>query len=365
MANQLHLPHTLPYTVLLIVPTGIGAAIGGYAGDAIPVARAISQICHRLITHPNVLNGAQLYWSSPNIYYVEGYGLDQFASGSWGLQPVHQNRIGLILDAAIEEELRLRHLQAAEATRATLGLNIKDYIITDAPLNVELRLAESGASWGTIGNPDSLLRAAEKLITQAKVEAIAIVARFPDETDSQALENYRHGEGVDYLAGAEAVISHLIVRHFKIPAAHAPALNPLPIDPNISPRAAAEELGYTFLPCVLVGLSRAPQFIIPTNSDSIPASIPPESIWANQVDALIVPATACGGSGILSLSNGKTKIIAVSDNQTAIQVTPESLGISVITVRSYLEALGVLVAHRGGISVESLYPSLSFLQEYI
>ncbi|HAG81770.1 MAG TPA: hypothetical protein DCL61_11530, partial [Cyanobacteria bacterium UBA12227] len=37
---------------------------------------------------------------------------------------------------------------------------------------------------------------------------------------------------------------------------------PLPLDPNLSPRSAAEELGYTFLPCVLVGLSRAPQFII-------------------------------------------------------------------------------------------------------
>jgi hypothetical protein len=57
---------TTPYTVVLIVPTGIGAAIGGYAGDALPVARAISQVCGRLITHPNVLNGAQLYWSLPN-----------------------------------------------------------------------------------------------------------------------------------------------------------------------------------------------------------------------------------------------------------------------------------------------------------
>ncbi|WP_146003968.1 DUF3326 domain-containing protein, partial [Fischerella thermalis] len=27
-----------PYTSILIVPTGIGAAIGGYAGDALPVA---------------------------------------------------------------------------------------------------------------------------------------------------------------------------------------------------------------------------------------------------------------------------------------------------------------------------------------
>jgi hypothetical protein len=346
-----------PYTVVLIVPTGIGATIGGYAGDALPVARAISQICDRLITHPNVLNGAQLYWSLPNTLYVEGYGLDKFARSQWGLQPVHQNRIGLILDSAIEPELRLRHLQVADATRATLGLNLTDYIITDAPLQVELRTAPSGASWGTIGNPGSLLRAAETLIHQARADAIAIVARFPDDSESLVLQNYRHGTGVDPLAGAEAVISHLIVRQFQIPAAHAPALMPLPLDPHLSPRAAAEELGYTFLPCVLVGLSRAPQFVTQTRN-SFPS---PETIWSDRVDAVVIPATACGGSAILSLSNQRAMIIAVEENYTQMQVPPEPLGIKAIRVNSYLEALGVLVAHRAGISTDSLRPNLSSL----
>ena len=35
-----------------------------------------------------------------------------FASGEWGLRPVHRNRVGLVLDAGIEEELKTRHLQA-------------------------------------------------------------------------------------------------------------------------------------------------------------------------------------------------------------------------------------------------------------
>ncbi|MGL4879815.1 MAG: DUF3326 domain-containing protein, partial [Waterburya sp.] len=111
-----------PFTVVLIIPTGVGAAIGGYAGDALPVARAITQVSDRLITHPNVLNGAQLYWSLDNTYYVEGYGLDRFAANQWGLRPVRQNKVGLLLDQGIEAELRLRHLQVADATRATLGL---------------------------------------------------------------------------------------------------------------------------------------------------------------------------------------------------------------------------------------------------
>jgi hypothetical protein len=340
-----------PYTVVLIVPTGVGASIGGYAGDALPVARAIAQICDRLITHPNVLNGAQLYWNLPNALYVEGYGLDKFADGCWGLQPVHQNRVGLILDQGIEPDLRLRHLQAADATRATLGLNLTDYVITDAPLNVELRTARSGASWGTIGNPDSLLRSAEVLIQQAKAEAIAVVARFPDDLGSEALEAYRQGRGVDPLAGAEAVISHLIVRTFKVPCAHAPALMPLPLEPNLSPRSAAEELGYTFLPCVLVGLSRAPQFQVTPHQ--------PGAIWAEDVDAVVIPANACGGSALLSLSQLRTQIIAVEDNQTSMQVPPEPLAIKAVRVHSYLEALGMLVTHRAGISADALSPSVS------
>ena len=82
-----------PYTAMVIVPTGIGAAIGGYAGDALPVARAFTAVADRVITHPNVMNGAQLYWPAPELLYVEGYALDQFAAGRTGLRPVTSQRV--------------------------------------------------------------------------------------------------------------------------------------------------------------------------------------------------------------------------------------------------------------------------------
>jgi hypothetical protein len=339
-----------PYTVILIIPTGIGAAIGGYAGDALPVAKLISQVCDRLITHPNVMNAASLYWNIPNAFYVEGYGLDKFAAGEWGLRPVRSNRVGLLLDQGIEPELMLRHLQVADAARASLGLNITNHVITDAPLNVELRNSSSGTSWGTIGNPDSLLRAAEKLIIEEKAEAIAVVARFPDDMDETALHNYHQGQGVDPLAGAEAVISHLLVRTFKIPCAHAPALASTPPTPNLSPRAAAEEIGHTFLPCVLVGLSSAPQFIINREVHNCLLS----DIWADQVDAVIIPATSCGSSALLSLSQKQCQIITVTENQTLIKVSAPMLKIKTLQVNSYLEAVGLLVAHQAGINPCSL-----------
>ncbi len=334
-----------PYCAALIVPTGIGCAIGGYAGDALPVARALAAAVDCLITHPNVLNGAQLYWPDPKIFYVEGYALDQFAAGHWSLQPVHRNRIGLVLDQGIEADLRLRQLQSVDAARATLGLEIADYVVTDQPLGVTLKRSTTGASWGTIERPDSLLRAVDTLIQQAGAEAIAIVARFPDDPESEALQQYRQGQGVDALAGAEAVISHLVVQRFQIPCAHAPALQPLPLDSQLSPRAAAEELGYTFLPCVLVGLSQAPRYGSATAN---------AGIKADQVDALVVPASACGGSAVLSWGDRPTRIIAVEDNRTTLDVPPEPLGLQVLRVRSYWEAIGVIVSDRAGVNPMAL-----------
>ena len=90
---------------LMLVPTGIGCDIGGFAGDALPSARLLAGASGCLITHPNVMNGAALYWSDPRIHYVEGYGLDRFAVGDWALRPVRRQRIGLVLDAGIDPEL--------------------------------------------------------------------------------------------------------------------------------------------------------------------------------------------------------------------------------------------------------------------
>ena len=341
-----------PHTTVLIVPTGVGAAIGGYAGDALPVAKTLARVTDRLITHPNVLNGAQLFWPIENAFYVEGFGLDKFAAGEWGLRSVHQNAIGLVIDQGVEDELRWRHLQAADAVRATLGLDVRAHVTTDMPLGVTLKTADSGASWGTLENPGSLLRAAERLIVEERVGAIAVIARFPDDEDSPELEAYRQGKGVDPLAGVEAVISHLVVRTFKIPCAHAPALSPLPLDPTISPRSAAEEIGYTFLPCVLAGLSRAPQFVCDEEKWTA------KTIDARQVDAVVVPALAFGGSAAMSLgallNRWGGQVISVGENATAMAVRAEDLGIRAIAVDSYLEAVGAIAAYRAGVVPRAL-----------
>ena len=344
-----------PLPTLMVVPTGIGCEIGGYAGDALPSARLLAAASGCLITHPNVMNGAALYWSDSRIHYVEGYGLDRFAAGDWALRPVRRQRIGLLLDAGIEAELAQRQIQVAEACRATLGLDIGPVLRSDQPLGVSLDRGPSGASWGRLEHPDALLRAGERL-RDAGATAIAVVARFPEDLGSDALTSYRQGSGVDALAGAEAVISHLLVRHLQMPCAHAPALAPLPLDPQLDPRAAAEELGYTFLACVLVGLSRAPDLIDTTAALT-------GDVQASQIGAAVVPEGALGGEAVLACVERGIPVISVA-NPSLLSVGAQALGLSdnVVHARTYSEAAGLVLALREGLSLASLMRPLPAMQ---
>lgn len=351
-----------PFPTLLLVPTGIGCAVGGYAGDALPAARLLAAASSCLITHPNVMNGAALYWSDPRIHYVEGSALDRFAAGDLALRPVRRQRVGLLLDAGIDDDLRLRHLQVADGCRATLGLEIGPVVTTDLPLGVSLRRGASGASWGSLEHPDALLRAGEQL-RLAGATAIAVVARFPEDPDSEALAAYRGGSGVDGLAGAEAVISHLLTRHLGIPCAHAPALSPLALNPELDPRAAGEELGTTFLPCVLVGLSRAPDLVLcgaAADTGAVARDVAGVGLLltAEQIGIVVAPAAALGGEAVLASVERGVPLIAVH-NPSVLGVTAEALGLAeagaiVLQAGSYVEAAGWVMALREGISPAAL-----------
>jgi hypothetical protein len=337
----------------MVVPTGVGCRVGGYAGDALPAARLLAAASGCLITHPNVLNAAALYWSDPRIHYVEGWALNRFACGDLALAPVQRQRVGLVLDQGIEEPLRLRHLQVAQACGASLGLAIGPVVTTDAPLGVGLAWGGSGSSWGSLQNPGALLRAGDRVLAGGGT-AIAVVARFPDAPGSDALEAYRHGQGVDGLAGAEAVISHLLSRHLGVPCAHAPALAPLPPDPLLDPRAAAEELGHTFLPCVLVGLSHAPDLVsVYAGSSPGGRGHGPGLLRAEELGAVVAPVGALGGEAVLACAERGVPLIAVSGNTCVLQVDGAALGLQVLEAGSYVEAAGLVLALREGLAPET------------
>ena len=361
-----------PLPTLLIIPTGIGCDVGGYAGDAIPTARLLASASECLITHPNVMNGGSLYWPDPNIYYVEGFSLNLFVTGELFLKPVRQQKIGLLLDAGLEQDLKKRHLQVADGCVASLGLDIGPIITTERALRINLKKGLSGSSWGNIEEPDVLLRSAEKL-KKAGATAIAVITRFPDEGDDLETKLYRQGNGVDIIAGAEAIISHFLVKHLLIPCAHAPGLASLPVDYNLDPRASGEEIGYTFLQSVLVGLSRAPDLISKEILNAKDQSVLPLTtlLSSRNLGAAVVPQGSLGGEAVLACIENFIPLIIVS-NQGVLNVSSKNMRLdclsrdkdnNILYASNYLEAAGLITAIRHGINIKSLRRPINAVEE--
>ena len=342
---------------ILVIPTGIGCEIGGFAGDALPAAKLLASATGCLVTHPNVMNGGMLSEKDERIFYVEGYSLDRFARAEIGLKKVNQQKIGIIFDKNIENEILLRHLQVADACIATLGIDITAYVITDEPVGIVISDELSGLSSGYVRNPETLIKAGKSLINQG-ITAIAIVTRFPDEIDVEHVNLYREGEGIDIIAGVEAVISHLISKYLKIPCAHAPALAPIDLKVNLDPRAAAEEIGYTFLPSVLIGLSTAPDLIDLKDFNN------KVTVYPHDIESIVVPSGALGGEAVLACMERDLNIIAVK-NEGVLNVSNKWFDYKkLFSVNNYLEAAGLLMAIREGINYKSIQRPLKSIQNF-
>ena len=291
-------------TGAFIVPTGIGASIGGFAGDASVYARKLARKC-RLIVNPNVVNAACFSGITENMLYVEGYSLDEFFKGNIRLQPSYDNKIGIIFDRSISKDVLNVHINTINAVEVVYGINVIGYEITDEPVGVEFFLESSGISTGNVRNLGTLKKAAEKLILKG-AEAIAIVCRFPEDQG----DDYAKGIGVDPVGGVEAIISHYISREFSIPCAHAPAFDNIEISTEIvDKRCAAEYITPTFLPCILIGLSNAP--LISDNG-----------IGVEDLDFLAMPYNSIGGIPSLEMLKRAKKVFAVKENNTILDVTP-------------------------------------------
>ena len=287
-----------------IVPTGVGASVGGFAGDASRAARKISQKCE-LIVNPNVVNAACFSGINENMLYVEGYSLDRFFKGETCLEHSNNNKIGIIFDKAIKPEVLNVHINTMNAVEVVYGLNIMGYEITEEDVGVDFFVDNSGVSMGNVKNLLTLKNAAKKLINKG-AEAIAIVCRFPDEQG----DDYANGVGVDPVGGVEAIISHYISKEFLIPCAHAPAFDNIQVETDIvDKRCSAEYITPTFLPCILIGLNQAPK-------------LTKTGLSVENLDFVVVPYNSIGGIPVLEAAKRDIKVYAVKENQTVLDVTP-------------------------------------------
>lgn len=295
-----------------IVPTGIGASIGGYAGDASLWARKFSQVS-TLIVNPNVVNAGCFSGITDDMLYVEGYSLDEFFKGKITLEPSQKNKIGVVFDKSISQEVLNIHINTINAVKTVYGINIIGYETTKEDVGVEFFVDESNISTGKVKNTKTILETAKNLINKG-AEAIAIVCKFKDDYQN---ENYSQGLGVDPIGGVEAIISHYISRELKIPCAHSPAFEDFSISTDIvNPKASAEYITPTFLPCVLLGLNKAPK---------ISKEFSATSINISDLNYLIMPYNALGSVPVFAAVKRGVKVYAVKENQSVLDVESQML----------------------------------------
>lgn len=293
--------------IAFVVPTGIGASIGGFAGDASLYAKKFTKEFN-VIVNPNVVNAACFSGISENMLYVEGWTLSQFVRGKAGLIPSKNNKIGIIFDKGISQGILNVHLNTINAVKTIYGINVEAYEITDEPCGIEFFNTACGISSGRVKNNKTLLRAGEKLIKKG-INAIAVVCKFDEPPE----DNYKDGEGVDIVGGIEAVISHYLTRELKVPVVHAPAFEDITITKElINAKAAAEYITPTFLPCLLIALNNAPLF-----SDKKVE----QYISKKDLKAIIMPYNALGSSIVLDAAANNIKVIAVKENSSILTIT--------------------------------------------
>ena len=317
--------------ISMIVPTGIGASIGGFAGDASFWARKFSEYFN-LIVNPNVVNAACFSGITDSMLYTEGWLFDKFMKGDIFLKPSKNNKIGIIFDRGISEGILNVHINTMNAVKTVYGVDIIGYEITKEAAGVEFFNTSEGISSGRVNNPETLLEAGKKLLERG-ADVLAVVCKFDEPPE----DDYINGNDVDIVGGVEAIISHYLTSQLLVPVAHAPAFENIDITKElVSPKVAAEYITPTFLPCLLLGLSNAPLIF---------SSFREDYIKRENLKALIMPYNSLGASCVLDALSSKIPVYAIEENKTVLNVTSEILNKKndIINLATYEECLSKLL----------------------
>ena len=336
------------FTAVLVIPTGIGAEIGGHAGDATPVARLLASVCDTLITHPNVVNASDLNELPANGLYVEGSIISRFLMGSISLQRVRSNRVLVIIDAHPNERFTRATVNAVNGARATYGLPCERIVVLDPPLPTRGRYASSGRAAGAVDELERVFDALDR--RRGEYDAVAISTVIDIDVPHASYFASR-GEIVNPWGGVEAMLTHAVSTIYDVPSAHAPMMESEEIanmDPGvIDPRMAAEVVSLTFFQSVLKGLHKAPR---------ISERARPNSLTAHDVSCLVIP-DGCLGLPTLAALEQNIPVIAVRENRSLMHndltMLPWAAG-QLHVVENYWEAAGLMAAMKEGMDPTSV-----------
>lgn len=323
-----------------IIPTSIGAQIGGFAGDANPVNTILEEISDIVITNPNAVNAASLYSATKKTFYTEGYALDLFLSGKIFLKREY-NKIGVIIDKkSISQKVHI--INALNSCKTVFGADIKEIDITDKFVGAKVIKNSNNLFDGIIENKEELLKSANRLIEKG-CNSIAVFCVLDNEYSDDD-ELYLNGQSADPIGRIEAMISHFIVENTGLPSAHAPVFLDSYERTIVDPRVASEEIGFTYIPCVIRGLQHAPQYLKEYKNNSI-------SI--DDVSCIIVPYNCFNGNWIKSLKRKDLPIIMVNENKTILDDKPLE-NLNIIEVNNYLESIGIISCIKAGIDYKTV-----------
>jgi len=351
--EQRKVENTDKFNAVMIVPTGIGAEIGGHAGDAAPAARLLAGVCDKLITHPNVVNASDINEMPENGLYVEGSVISSLLMGTVGLQEVRSNRVLLVIDEHENEQVSELAINAASAARATLGLDCPGVIKINPPIYLRAEYSSSGSAVGRVEGLERLLEVLYR--RRSEFDAVALASKV-DISEGLYAEYFQSGgEIINPWGGVEAMLTHSISLLFNVPSAHAPMAEDMEevnaLFGIVDPRMSAEAVSSCFLHCVLKGLYKSPQII----TDRM-LFTHPSILTAADISCLVIPDGCVGLPTLAALEQG-IPVIAVRENRNRMKNDLEKLPFAygkLFIVENYLEAVGVMTALKGGISVSAV-----------
>ncbi len=345
--------NTDQFNAVFLVPTGIGAELGGHAGDAAPTARLLAAACDTLITHPNVVNASDINEIPENGLYVEGSVISRLMMGTIGLQKVRSNRVLLVIDEHSEPKIADLSINAASAARAAMGLDCSGVVKMTPPVHMKAWYSSSGSAVGRIENMEFLCDVLERHKGEYDAVALASIIDVPKEFHMEYFE--ADGEMVNPWGGVEAMLTHAISIIFDVPSAHAPMVESLKIAElapgAVDPRMAPEAVSSVFLHCVLKGLHRSPRITTDTSTFGHPGILS-----AADLSCLVIPDGCVGLPTLAALEQG-IPVIAVRENKNLMRNDLAALPFAankLFIVENYLEAVGVMTALKAGVAVETV-----------
>lgn len=341
------------FNAVFVVPTGVGAEVGGHAGDATPAAQLLASCCDRLITHPNVVNASDINEMPANALYVEGSVLSRLLMGTIGLEPVRANRLAVVFDSQPDEMIENLVLNTVEAARTTYGLDCTGIYRLDPPLELTALSSQSGRAVGEACQLEGLFSLIEEKADEFDAVAISSLIGVPDGFHDQYFRS--DGAMINPWGGIEAMLTHAVSHLFDIPSAHAPMMESREIlneDPGrVDPRMAAEAISSSFLQCVLKGLKQSPRLV--TDPDDMSSS---GVLTVRDVSCLIIPEGCIGLPTLAALEQG-IPVIAVREGAGLIAQELNTLpwrDHQLFVAENYWEAAGIMSALRAGIAPRSV-----------